>query len=64
MFNGLTGLRQHTGNWAGKTVGLARGTLRVGEQRLTLVDTPGAYSLFPHSAEEAVARDGVCLGEA
>ena len=64
VFNGLTGLRQHTGNWAGKTVGLARGTARAGAWRLELVDTPGAYSLFPHSAEEEAARDGVCLGEA
>ena len=60
LFNQLTGLRQHTGNWTGKTVATARG--RCGEY--TLVDLPGTYSLLPHSAEETVARDFLCFGGA
>ena len=57
LFNALTGLRQHTGNWTGKTVGAAAGVFRVGKEKHTLVDLPGAYSLFPHSEEERVTRD-------
>ena len=55
LFNALTGMRQHTGNWTGKTVECATG--RCGSY--TLVDVPGAYSLLARSAEEAVARDCV-----
>ena len=61
LFNALTGLRQHTGNWAGKTVENARGMCRGGQNRWELVDLPGTYSLWPHSKEEAVARDFLCL---
>ncbi len=60
LFNRLTGLRQHTGNWTGKTVSTAEG--RCGAYRL--VDLPGTYSLLPHSEEERVARDYLLRGEA
>lgn len=60
LFNRLTGLRQHTGNWTGKTVSTAEG--RCGDYRL--VDLPGTYSLLPHSEEEHVARDYLLRGEA
>ncbi|MEG1878511.1 MAG: ferrous iron transporter B [Pseudoflavonifractor sp.] len=64
VFNALTGLHQHTGNWPGKTVDLAQGAyLRCGKS-YTLVDLPGTYSLTAHSAEEAVARDFIAGGEA
>ena len=64
VFNALTGLRQHTGNWPGKTVAAARGDLTYGGERFTLVDLPGTYSLFPNSAEEEIARDYLCSGKA
>lgn len=64
VFNALTGLRQHTGNWPGKTVAAARGDLTYGGERFTLADLPGTYSLFPNSAEEEIARDYLCSGEA
>ncbi len=58
LFNGLTGLHQHTGNWTGKTVSCAKGQLRVDAGRTcTLVDLPGTYSLQPHAGEEEVARE-------
>ena len=57
VFNALTGLKQHTGNWTGKTVDLACGRTDLGGKELTLVDLPGCYSLSPASGEEAVARD-------
>ena len=60
VFNGLTGLNQHTGNWPGKTVASAQG--RCGTY--LIVDLPGTYSLFAHSAEEEVARDFLCFGGA
>lgn len=59
VFNALTGLRQHTGNWAGKTVDTARGQVRGAEADWTLTDLPGAYSLLSGSPEEMVASD--CL---
>ena len=59
MFNALTGLRQHTGNWAGKTVDTARGLVRGSAVDWTLTDLPGAYSLLSGSPEEMVASD--CL---
>ncbi len=60
VFNALTGLRQHTGNWPGKTVAGAVGTVatRIGD--VLLVDVPGTYSLEAHSPEEEVARDYIC----
>lgn len=64
LFNALTGLRQHTGNWTGKTVASARGTARLNGREITLVDTPGAYSLTPMSEEESVTREFVLSNEA
>lgn len=60
LFNELTGMRQHTGNWSGKTVGIAEGICRYGENKIRIIDLPGTYSLTPHSAEEEVARDIIC----
>lgn len=57
VFNELTGMRQHTGNWPGKTVDLAQGTTRYKNKDYILVDLPGTYSLKAHSTEEEVARD-------
>lgn len=57
IFNGLTGLRQHTGNWPGKTVQLSKGTLRFADRDFTLVDLPGTYSLDSMSQDEEVARE-------
>ena len=57
VFNSLTGMRRHTGNWSGKTVDTAAGRFRRGENEYILVDLPGTYSLLTHSAEEEVARD-------
>ena len=62
LFNAVTGMKQHTGNWPGKTVGSARGYCESRRFRYELVDIPGAYSLFAHSAEEEVARDYLCFG--
>ena len=55
VFNALTGLKQHTGNWAGKTIELCSGKCK--KEPWQLVDLPGCYSLSPRSQEEAVARD-------
>lgn len=57
VFNLLTGLNQHVGNWAGKTVDLKSGGFMVGETSITLVDLPGTYSLTASSEEERIARD-------
>jgi len=61
LFNALTGLRQHTGNWPGKTVLLAQGVARHRGKSYTIVDLPGTYSLFASSVEESVASDFLCL---
>lgn len=63
VFNELTGMNQHTGNWPGKTVSNAQGTCRRDGKTYILVDIPGTYSLMAHSAEEEVARDFICFGE-
>ncbi|WP_462259149.1 ferrous iron transport protein B [Vagococcus teuberi] len=63
VFNELTGLRQHTGNWPGKTVDLAQGRTEFEGQGFILVDLPGTYSLSAHSAEEEVARDFIQSNE-
>ncbi len=63
IFNSLTGLNQHTGNWPGKTVTNAQGYCHYGDSIYVLVDIPGTYSLMAHSAEEEVARDFICFGE-
>jgi ferrous iron transport protein B len=57
VFNALTGLRQHTGNWPGKTVARAEGGFEYGGSRFKLVDLPGTYSLLATSTDEEVARD-------
>lgn len=62
LFNALTGMNQHTGNWPGKTVTTAQGRCRRGERGYVLVDLPGTYSLMAHSAEEEVARNFICFG--
>ncbi len=62
IFNALTGLRQHTGNWAGKTVGNAEGYFKTNKNNYTLVDIPGTYSLFSMSREEEIARDFLISG--
>ena len=64
VFNALTGLRQHTGNWPGKTVANAQGTYRHDGEDFIMVDIPGTYSLMANSAEEEVARDFICFGGA
>lgn len=63
VFNALTGLHQHTGNWTGKTVSTARGRVTAGDREFTLTDLPGTYSLMAHSAEEQVARDFICFSD-
>lgn len=62
VFNALTGLRQHTGNWPGKTVTNAQGAFIHKGQKFLLVDLPGTYSLLANSADEEVARDFLCFG--
>ena len=62
VFNALTGLRQHTGNWPGKTVTRAEGGFLFGGKRYKLVDLPGTYSLLSSSADEEVARDFILFG--
>lgn len=57
LFNTLTGLNQHTGNWPGKTVIRAEGSFEHNGEQYTIVDLPGTYSLFSNSADEEVARD-------
>ncbi|MBP2629959.1 MAG: ferrous iron transporter FeoB [Firmicutes bacterium] len=60
IFNELTGLRQHTGNWPGKTVDNAQGTFNYFDQEFLLVDLPGTYSIMARSVEEEIARDFIC----
>lgn len=64
VFNSLTGLNQHTGNWPGKTVSGAQGAFTYKDTRYLLVDLPGTYSLAATSIDETVARDYLCSGEA
>ncbi|MDK2820819.1 MAG: hypothetical protein PWP31_784 [Clostridia bacterium] len=61
VFNALTGLNQHTGNWPGKTVLKAEGSFSHRDKRFTLVDLPGTYSLLANSVDEQVARDFICF---
>ncbi len=62
IFNALTGMKQHTGNWPGKTVVNAQGRCHHNGRDYVLVDIPGCYSLMAHSVEEEVARDFICFG--
>ncbi|MGM9671270.1 MAG: ferrous iron transport protein B [Oscillospiraceae bacterium] len=64
VFNALTGMNQHTGNWPGKTVTNAQGYCRTKRHSYVMVDIPGTYSLMAHSAEEEVARNFLCFGGA
>ncbi|HQZ38816.1 MAG TPA: FeoB small GTPase domain-containing protein [Vicinamibacterales bacterium] len=63
LFNALTGLRQHTGNWPGKTVTRAEGGFQFGGVRYKLVDLPGTYSLLSASQDEEVARNFLLFGK-
>ncbi len=64
VFNALTGLKQHTGNWPGKTVANAVGSYTYENEEYTLVDLPGTYSLLSASQEEEIARDFICSTKA
>ena len=64
LFNALTGMKQHTGNWSGKTVSLARGVCTRGGKRYGIVDLPGTYSLLAHSREEEIASGFIADGNA
>ncbi len=61
IFNALTGLHQHTGNWPGKTVDNAQGAFLYEQKSFLLVDLPGTYSLLAHTVEEQIARDFLCF---
>ena len=63
VFNSLTGLRQHTGNWPGKTVTRAEGAFEYNKQKFKLVDLPGTYSLLSTSQDEEVARNFILFGK-
>ncbi len=63
LFNTLTGLKQHTGNWPGKTVVHAEGSFEHNGEQYVLVDLPGTYSLFSNSADEEVARDYIIFDQ-
>lgn len=62
VFNSLTGLHQHTGNWPGKTVSNAMGITNFENKNFLLVDVPGTYSIMSNSGEEEIARDYICFG--
>ena len=64
IFNALTGMHQHTGNWAGKTVANARGEYKYNNNIYEVVDLPGTYSLMSNSEEEEIARDYICFENA
>jgi len=61
VFNRLTGMKQHTGNWPGKTVEMAQGTFMLGDRECLIVDLPGTYSLAANSEDEEVARNFICF---
>ncbi len=63
LFNALTGLRQHVGNWAGKTVSRAEGAFNYEDKKFKLVDLPGTYSLLSTSVDEEIARDFILFGK-
>ena len=64
LFNALTGMNRHTGNWAGKTVDNAEGRVRINGRQYSFYDIPGTYSLMSRSPEEEIARDYICFGGA
>lgn len=63
VFNSLTGLKQHTGNWPGKTVSRAEGAFIYADKRYKVVDLPGTYSLLSTSTDEEIARDFILFGQ-
>jgi ferrous iron transport protein B len=63
IFNALTGLRQHTGNWPGKTIARAEGAFSYAGKRFKVVDLPGTYSLLSASQDEEIARDFILFGQ-
>ncbi len=63
IFNQLTGLNQHVGNWAGKTVSRAEGAFNFNDKKFKLVDLPGTYSLLSTSVDEEIARDFILFGK-
>ncbi len=63
IFNELTGLRQHTGNWPGKTIARAEGGFSLDDKQYKLVDLPGTYSLLSATPDEEVARDFILFGQ-
>lgn len=63
LFNRLTGMRQHTGNWTGKTVTRAEGDTQIGSRIYRVVDLPGTYTLSAATAEERIAREFICFGQ-
>ncbi|ASO07813.1 ferrous iron transport protein B [Arenibacter algicola] len=63
VFNAMTGLRQHTGNWPGKTVTRAEGAFEYNKEKFKLVDLPGTYSLLSTSEDEEVARNFILFGK-
>ncbi|NLM21433.1 MAG: iron transporter FeoB [Peptococcaceae bacterium] len=63
VFNALTGLRQHTGNWPGKTVDNAQGIFTYKNNSFLIVDLPGTYSILARTVEEEIARDFICFGQ-
>lgn len=64
IFNSITGMHQHTGNWPGKTVSVAVGNKIYNNQKYSFADLPGTYSLFPNSREEEIASEYLCSGQA
>ncbi len=62
IFNNLTGMNQHTGNWTGKTVANATGYFEYRGETYKIVDIPGTYSIMSHSEEEEIARNYICFG--
>ena len=62
IFNSLTGMHQHTGNWTGKTVANATGKSNIKDREFIFVDIPGTYSIMSNSEEEEIARDYICFG--
>ena len=62
IFNSLTGMNQHTGNWTGKTVANATGYFEYRGEQYKIVDIPGTYSIMSHSQEEEIARNYICFG--
>ena len=63
IFNLLTGMKQHTGNWTGKTVSIAQGSKKFGDKNYIFTDLPGTYSLFYNSQEEKTSSDYLTMGD-